>query len=146
MLAIPPEQAFVFFTPEGERAWIPDWNPEYLHPADGTLQSGLVFRTRAGGEPTLWLVARYDAQALEAEYVRIVPESRVGTVAVRCHAVADGGTQVEVTYALTGLSDAGNRVLASVTEDAHAQMMSNWQKCITAVLADSPPSLASGIQ
>ncbi len=145
LLAIPPEQAFAFFTPEGERAWIPDWTPEYLHPSDGTLGPGLVFRTRAGGEPTLWLVTRYDAQALEAEYVRIVPESRVGTVAVRCREAAGEGTEVEVTYALTGLSDAGNRVLASVTEDAHAQMMSDWQKRITAVLLDSPPNSAPGV-
>ncbi len=75
----------------------------------------------------------------------IVPKSRLGTVAVRRRGVAGEGTQVEVTYALTGLSDAGNRVLASVTEDVHTRMMSDWQKRITAVLLDSPPNSAPGV-
>ena len=144
-LAIPPQRAFAFFTPEGERAWIPDWTPEYLHPSDGTLGPGLVFRTRAGGEPTLWLVSRYDAQALEAEYVRIVPESRIGTVVVRCRGAGGEGTQVEVTYAFTGLSNAGNDVLAALTEEAYARVMSDWQKRVTAVLLASPPNSAPGV-
>ena len=118
-LPVPPEKAFVFFTPEGERDWIPDWAPEYLHPLEGTLQEGLVFRTDVGGEQTLWLVVRYDSVALEAEYVRVVPDSRLGTVVVRCRGGTDGDTDVEVTYSLTGLSDAGNQVLAAVTEGTH---------------------------
>jgi hypothetical protein len=55
-----PADAFRFFTPEGERLWVPDWDPEDLHPADGALVAGLTFRTRHGGEQTVWLVSRCD--------------------------------------------------------------------------------------
>ncbi len=142
VLPIPPEEAFSFFSPEGERTWVPDWTPEYLHPTDGAPLPGLVFRTRAGGELTLWLVVRYDPKVFEAEYVRLAPDSRLGTVVVRCRGVAGDHTQVEVTYALTAVSDAGNLMLASLTEGAYAKMLTDWQDRITAVLSDPAPGPA----
>jgi len=135
VLPIAPDRAFQFFTPEGERSWIPEWEPEYLHPADGTLTTGLVFRTRAGGEETLWLVARYDPAGLEAEYVRIVPDSRMGTVSVRCESAAVDQTEVHVTYELTALSESGNAVLTALSESAYADMLHEWHESIVADLS-----------
>lgn len=137
VLPLRPDEAFTFFSPEGERAWVPGWTPEYLHPNEGTPVPGLVFRTRAGGEATLWLVLRYDSEALQAEYVRVVPESRIGTVAVCCRGIPGDRTRVEVTYAITSLSEAGNRALESFTERAYAEMMADWRDRITALLSDS---------
>lgn len=134
LLPVPPRDAFAWFSPEGERAWAPGWRPEYLHPRDGSLQSGLVFRTEAGGEPTLWLLLRYDRAKWEAEYVRMVPDSRVGTVAVVCRPAEGNSTEVSVAYRLTALCDAGNRRLAEFTDEAFAAMMHEWKAAICACL------------
>ena len=139
-LAGEPRSVFVHFSPEGERSWAPGWDPEYLHPADPAPNPGLVFRTRAGGELTLWLLLRYDPTACEAEYVRVVPDSRMGTVRVACRAAGDGHTDVHVCYALTGLSEAGNDVLAALTEPAFGTMLCQWQAAIARTGSSSAPS------
>jgi len=133
-VATPAADAFRFFTPEGERLWVPDWEPEYLHPADGTLADGLTFRTRHGGELTLWLVARCDGAANAIDYVRVTPDSRMGTVSVR---LSDGGrsaTDATVSYTLTSLSADGDRKLAAFATGFPA-MLADWERRIAALLA-----------
>lgn len=131
----PPGRAFVNFSPDGERAWVPDWNPEYLYPRDGTLEPGLVFRTSAGGERTLWMVLRFDPDGCTAQYMRIVPESRLGLVTVSCTDAGADETEVRVRYELTGLNDDGNRALAQFTAAAFAAMLEDWCRRISELLA-----------
>jgi hypothetical protein len=64
------DDAFPLFTPEGERAWVEGWTPEYLHPAHPAGTAGTVFRTKHGGEETLWLVLECDPPAGVAAYGR----------------------------------------------------------------------------
>src|SRR5688572_21215064 len=106
----PLAEALVLFTPEGERGWVPEWEPEYLHPLDGACVTGLVFRTRHGGELTLWLVSQCDPESGAIDYVRITPDSRIGTVSIRCASI-DGGTETTISYRLTALSPAGETAL-----------------------------------
>ena len=81
--------------------------PRYLHPRDVPSDAaGTVFRTIHNGEETEWLVLRYSPADGVAEYVRITPGSRMGLVTVRA-TERGGGTDVEVTYRMTSLSDAG---------------------------------------
>ena len=125
-----PSEAFVYFTPEGERLWVPDWDPEYLHPPDGALAEGLVFRTQHGGEATLWLVSRLDRASGAIEYVRVTPGSRMGTVSVRVSAVGDGTrSEATVTYRLTSLSPAGDRLLGTFAA-AFPGMLAEWAQRI----------------
>ena len=126
-LPMAPEKALRLFSPEGERGWVPGWDPEYLHPDHPSTAQGTVFRTTHGGEQTLWLVLQYDPGQGEAEYVRISPGSRMGTVKVRCRADGDDRTRVIVTYALTGLSVAGNAVLTDMTAEKYGQMLAEWR-------------------
>lgn len=136
-LPVPPAVAFPAFSPEGERAWAPGWEPEYLYPRAGTAVPGLVFRTAAGGEATTWMLLQYDRQTWQAQYARIVPASRIGLVTVRCAPTETGSTDVHVRYELTGLSEAGNRVLEAFTEAAFSDMLGDWERTIAAVLAAS---------
>ena len=66
------------------------------------LADGLV-----DGEATLWLTLGVDFAGGVADYVRITPGSRLGTVQVRCAPEGDG-TRVEVDYRLTSISEAGD--------------------------------------
>jgi len=136
-LPIEPAAALPLFTPEGERDWVPGWDPVAIHAPGGSLSTaGAVFTTAADGEPTLWLVLGVDAGAGVAEYVRITPGNRLGTVRVRC--TADGaGTRVEVDYRLTAISEAGAAKLAAVTPEAFAATIDGWRKRLERLLAES---------
>lgn len=133
-VAAPPEQALVYFTPEGERLYVPGWAPEYLHPADGALAEGLTFRTTHDDETTLWLVSRCDVPAGRLEYVRVVPGSRLGTVSVRLSPGAGGGADVAVSYRMTSLSAAGDEALRRFADGFDA-MLASWERTISGVLA-----------
>lgn len=132
-VAAPPEEAMALFTPEGEKLWVPDWLPTYLHPADGEFARGLVWTTTHGGETTLWTVARFEEAGREVEYLRVTPGSRMGGVEVRCDGFEDGVTRVEVRYVLTGLSPAGNIELEEL-DAGYDAMLEEWEELIAAHL------------
>lgn len=136
-VAAPPAEAFRFFTPEGERLWVPDWEPEYLHPLSGAPGEGLVFRTRHGGEATLWLVARYDEPAA-VEYVRVTPESRIGTVLVQLSPAGWNASEVLITYRMTSLSAHADRLL-EVFATEFPDMLAEWERRIGYALQLVPP-------
>lgn len=129
-LARPAREAFGLFTPEGERAWAQGWDPAYLHPRDGRTETGMVFVTRHGGEETIWTMTRHEPAAGLVEYVRTTPGSRSGTVLVQCAPLGPGATRVTVIYALTALSEAGNKVLRELDEKAYREFIDGWKSAI----------------
>jgi hypothetical protein len=133
-VAAPPAAAFKFFTPEGERLWVPDWEPEYLYPADGAIAEGLTFRTCHGGDVTLWLVSRCDAAGGAIDYLRVTPDSRMGTVAVRLSDSGGSSTDATISYALTSLSADGDRKLEAFAAGFPA-MLGEWERRIAALPA-----------
>ena len=128
-LPMPPQEAFEFFTPEGERAWAQGWEPRYLHPADGRTAAGMVFTTGHGGEETLWTMTRHEPECGVAEYLRVTPGSRMGTVRVQC-AEVERGTRVSVTYALTALTPQGNDTLRAMDAAAYEAFIESWEAAI----------------
>lgn len=134
-LPIRPIEAFPLFTPEGERAWVPGWDPEPVHAPEGSLsRDGTVFRTTHGDEETVWLVQRIDPAQGAADYVRITPGNRLGTVHVRCADDGEGGTVVEVGYRLTALSQAGEEALEAITPERFDADIRGWQVAIEELL------------
>ena len=111
---LPPDQAIALFTPEGERAWVPDWDPRH--------HSDAVFTTTHGGADTTWVVL--DAGPHAVRYAR-VSRDRAGTVEVRCHAHGDR-TRAEVTYDLTPLTPDALDQFAAGYDD----MLAEWERLI----------------
>jgi hypothetical protein len=132
-VAAPPDGAFRFFTPEGERLYVAGWAPEYLHPVDGSFAEGLTFRTHHGGEETLWLVSRCDVPR-EVDYIRVTPGSRMGVVSVRLTAAGADTSEVRVRYRLTSLSAAGDATLDAFAS-AFQDHLASWERSIDALLA-----------
>jgi hypothetical protein len=128
-LPMAPGEAFRFFTPEGERAWAKGWDPRYLHPSDGRTTAGMVFTTGHGNEETLWTMTRHEPECGVAEYLRVTPGSRMGTVRVQC-SQTDGGTRVTVTYALTALTAEGNATLRALDATAYERFIESWAESI----------------
>ncbi|MEQ9397768.1 MAG: SRPBCC family protein [Longimicrobiales bacterium] len=132
-----PDAVLRLLTPEGERLWVPGWAPEYLDAPDvdaaPDLAEGVVFRTRHGGETTLWCVAEVDPAARRYAYHRYTPGSRAGVVTVACSGPAGGPTRVDVSYEMTGLSEAGDAILAAMSDGFTAEI-DGWVEALEATL------------
>lgn len=137
-VAAPLPRAFALFEPEGERAWAEGWNPVYLQPADGRAGRGMVFTTSHGNEATVWMMVRHEPAQGLVEYVRMTPGSRIGRVLVQCSALDAGRTRVNVVYALTGLSEAGNAVIRDFDAARFARFIDGWSASIDRVLSGQP--------
>jgi MOSC domain-containing protein YiiM len=135
-VSAPLERAFPYFTPDGERLWVPGFDPQYLHPLTGEQGIGAIFTTNHGGEDTLWMVLRFSPAEGAAEYARVTPGSRGGTVAVALHRVDEATTEATITYELTSTSDSGDGKLAALTQEAYAAMLADWEQRIERVLND----------
>lgn len=135
VLDAPVARIFPLFTPRGELGWVPGWDPEFLHPQSGETAEGMVFRTRIGGEDTLWACVLWDEAAHRVRYVRVTPASRFVFVEVACRALAPEQAEVWVGYTLTALTPAGEATLADLTPEAFAQMIDGWRARITEMLA-----------
>ena len=117
---LPVERALHLFTPVGERAWAPGWDPVF--PAGETgdgAAPGIVFLT---GE-SVWIVV--DREPRRLRYVRVTPGVRAGTVEVRLR--ADGPhTLADVTYETTALGD-----------EPFDPEIAHWEEAIRAALPAS---------
>lgn len=71
-----------------------------------------------------------DEERACAEYARITPGSRMGTVQVRVEPAGAGACVVTVRYELTALSEEGNRVLREMAPAAFDAMISDWERMI----------------
>lgn len=126
------------FTPEGERAWVPDWEPRFLHPEDGRTVRGGVFVSREpDGDETVWMVAEYDPRSARARYARITPGRRAAHVSIECEPVDRGTTRVTVSYELTSLSPAGDAEVSEWTEEWFAAHIDEWARRINDHLENS---------
>jgi hypothetical protein len=128
-LDMAPVDAFPLFTAPGEALWAPGWEPFILN-GDG-FEEGTVWVTEGHGHTTYWYVARFNAVDRRAQYVRVTPEANAGTVSVQVVSNGSGGSTVNVTYQLTGLSDAGNKDVGEMLDESeYSGMMKEWRSAI----------------
>ena len=139
----PIDRVFPLFTPIGETRWVDGWNPEFLHPKNGETSEGMVFRTGAGDEETLWACVEWNPDACRARYARVTPSSRFGFVEVTCRAVSARETQASVAYTFTALTEQGRSDLAGMTETAFTGMIEDWRLRINRWLLQATNGQAS---
>ena len=128
---LPPDQAFRLFTPRGEQAWAPQWNPHFPAPVADDTAPGTVFQTHTHGQTTTWVVVDRTA-GRHIRYARVIPHDNAGTVTVT---LDDGGgrSNVSVTYELTALTDAASGHLHEFAA-RYPAFLQSWQDAIAASL------------
>jgi len=129
------DAVFPMFTPAGEEQWVDDWRPEYLSASGRETAEGMIFRTRHGGEETLWSRIGWDPAQHRVKYVRVTPGVRMGFVEVSCQSSLAGTTKVSVSYHLTSLSPEGDTLLADLTPDHYRTMINAWRPRVEAALS-----------
>jgi hypothetical protein len=129
------EEIFPLFSPEGEKLWVPDWNPVLLHPPDTDWAEGLIFRTEGEMGEAIWVVTRLDRAAHKVEYYRVEPGRHVARIVVSCSAIADQLTEAATSYEYIGLSESGNTEIAGMTQESYAVKMEGWSEWINEYLS-----------
>jgi hypothetical protein len=131
-LPIPAREAIDYFTPEGERRWVPGWDPAY--PAgQPTETAGTVFVTSHGDTETIWVIDSIDRTAHTSAYSRITIGHHAGTVKVNCTDQA-GRCLVTVNYEMTNLNPQQPEMLDAYDESSFEAMMKEWATGVTATL------------
>lgn len=115
---LPADRAMHLFTPVGERAWAPHWDPVFPagEQGDGSAP-GTVFLT---GD-THWVVTHRTTGHIR--YARVTPGVRAGTVDVQVRPHGATAT-AEVTYELTPLAEG----------DDYDPAIRDWEAAIAAAL------------
>jgi hypothetical protein len=130
-VALPAEEAFQLFTPRGECEWARGWDPTFPALTDDDSEPGTVFQIDAHGHRGTWLVT--DRQwGRRIAYAQVVSGQRAGSVTVTLDAI-DGGSEVEVVYELTPLSEAGEHDLVQFAEN-YGDFLRSWQDEIATCL------------
>jgi hypothetical protein len=129
-------RALLFFTPEGERAWVKDWDPKPVYPPQAVVEfrANSVFRVNHGGERSLWTIVAADSQELLAEYMYVVQGQRVSRVRVQIEPLGEHRCRVRVRYVHTATSEKGLHFVASVTEKSYAKKMLDWRRMVSAAI------------
>jgi hypothetical protein len=128
---LPAEEAFQLFTPRGEREWAHGWDPTFPAPTSDDSEPGTVFETDARGQRATWLVTDR-VRGKRIAYAQVIPGDRAGSITVSLHAT-EAGSEVEVVYELTPLSEAGAHHLNQFA-DGYGDYLRSWQDAIAACL------------
>ena len=125
--------AIGLFTPEGERAWVPDWDPAY---PDGVASEtpGTVFSTAASGVHTDWVIIQIDRSSCHAAYARLTPGRHAGFVSVRISDTGPDSCAVEVAYDMTLLEGATPSLLEPYAPSEFDTVMREWRDLVEAHL------------
>ncbi len=133
MVDRPASEAFTLFTPKGEEAWVPGWNPTYTRPETGETCEEMIFTTREGDEKTFWTCLSWQPDQWHVRYLRLTPASRVAFVDVRCRPEGPARTRVRVAYQVQALTEHGRSYLENLTESEFAKSIDEWSDLIRAM-------------
>lgn len=138
-MPLPPKDAITLFTPTGERAWAPGWDPQFPSPTTDDTEPGTVFQTDHAGRRSTWTVTRRDP-ATTIAYVTTTPGDRAGLVTVACKPREDNTTTATVSYDLTTLAPAANADLDRFAAH-YPHLLDRWQQAIAqAITASGHPT------
>ncbi|HZM78442.1 MAG TPA: SRPBCC family protein [Candidatus Limnocylindrales bacterium] len=130
-LAAPPQQAFHYFTPLGEKEWAHGWDPRF--PAADDEGDGTVFETGHGRHgPTTWVIVDM-TPGQRIRYARVAHGLTAGTVDITLAERAGGASDVTVTYELTALTEQGAQHLHHFAE-SYVDYLKSWREAITSAL------------
>ncbi len=128
----PVSEAFPLFTPKGEEAWVPGWNPTYIQPETGETCAEMIFTTGEGDEKTFWTCLSWQPDQWHVRYLRLTPASQVAFVDVQCRPDGPDRTRIRVAYQVHAISDHGRSDLEGLTESEFAKSIDEWSDMIRA--------------
>ncbi len=132
-VALPAEEAFQLFTPRGECEWARGWDPTFPAPTSDDSEPGTVFETDAHDKRAIWLVTDR-VWGRRIAYAQVMPGERAGTITITLE-TTEGGSEVEVVYELTPLSETGAHHVEQFA-GRYCDYLRSWQDAIAACLEE----------
>ena len=124
-LDIEPKKALHLFTAEGERPWVPDWNPAILK---GTgYNAGDVFSAPLG----TFYVVKFDVDSQSLFYTYVSP-IEASSIEINIDENSNGGSIVNVTWKSTSLTEQNDATIKAFNQKAMAERMAAWKALIQA--------------
>lgn len=112
-----PEEVFPLLCPTREYDWIEGWSSELVYSESGFAENNCIFRGIFGSAPPqIYVVSRYEPEAGRIEFVIPVPDSHVEKMDIVVQGAGNGTCTVRWTRTFTGLTEAGNRLIAERAE------------------------------
>lgn len=119
-----------------ERAWSPEWQPQFLYPFPAADNEGMVFAVAHDHLRSTWVNTEFDLKHGRVQYVYMIPDTMVTVITIRLTPAGEQ-TQVDVRYDRTALSPGADaHVLRLGRPDPHAADW--WTKQINGYLAQHP--------
>ena len=138
-VALPFEEAFPLFTPEGERPWAAGWDPCYVHPAEPAVGEGVVWQTTNKGEGTAtWVQTRYEPATGATSYVYVIPDHHTAMVDVRVTPDGEDRSRASVRYRMTSLSSDADDFVRAFGK-AYEREMADWTEAIRRHVVEGVP-------
>ena len=114
----PLEVAWPLFGAQGERAWAPGWEPEFIWPAAPVDQEGMVFKISHGDRTAVWVNTALDPASRRIQYVYVIPDIMVTVISLRLATVGQS-THVQVVYERTALASSANELVREMAQQDH---------------------------
>ena len=127
-----PEKLFPLLCPVREADWLPGWEYQLLYSESGLAEWGCVFTSpglKSSGlkdREKTWVVTEYDRDAGRIAFVWIAPGLVIAQLQIRVVGAGEGTSQTKIRYCYTGLSEEGNREVASYDRPWFEARMKNW--------------------
>jgi hypothetical protein len=132
-LGIAAAEAFPLFSPEGERIWVPGWDPTPIFPDDDVVrwQTDAVFSIIRDGELLTWWTVDVDREDLRADYFHF-STGRAVRVTVQLESTGTKSCRVNVTYLITATTPEGERHVRNAC--SMQSRMDSWKSLIETAL------------
>jgi hypothetical protein len=147
-----PGQVFPLLCPVRETDWIPGWTTDWVISESGLAEQHCIFQTPprpgGGGQPTVWVITRHDADAFEVEMIKVTPAFTVGHLQISLAARGETGTSATIAYEFTSLGALGDKYLEGFTAQWYEAFMQVWERQMNHYLETgeltTEPDLESG--
>ena len=125
----PPSVVFPLLCPVREVEWLDGFAFEMIYSASGLIENGCVFKTSSPGEAdTTWVVSRHEPASRILQFTRVTPDSRTCVLDIAVQPDGVERSHVDIAYAYTSTSKAGDEFLNAWTEESFVSAMTFWER------------------
>ncbi len=133
-----PEKVFPLLCPVREADWAPGWQYRLIYSDSGVAELGCIFTTPNPPSHTFpektWIVTDYDPVSFRIAFVWVNPGRVATEIRIQLTRGSEASTLANIRYRYTGLSEEGNREIATYDADWFRNMMEGWQSAINEYL------------
>ncbi len=139
-----PSEIFPLLCPVREYDWIEGWACEMVYSESGVAENNCIFKTDLPHEgKEVWIVSRYEKDRA-IEFVRVTHDLKVNKLDISLESDGNGSTTLVWTQTFTGMSDDGNEIVKTKTDEAYNQYMPHLDVMIRHYLKTGERLQASG--